>query len=82
MKIRSLFDPKKDIYRTIEKVITYAASQENRLKAEINEYEFTTSIEEQLRKLLELMKCWCPVFTDRGKARSPSISVWRSTVGL
>jgi hypothetical protein len=28
MTIRSLFDPSKDIYRTIEKVITYGASQE------------------------------------------------------
>ena len=30
MTIRSLFDPSKDIYRTIEKVITYGASQEGR----------------------------------------------------
>ena len=28
MNIRDLFDPSKDIYRTIEKVITYGASQE------------------------------------------------------
>ena len=27
MTIRSLFDPSKDIYRTIEKVITYGASR-------------------------------------------------------
>lgn len=53
--IRSLFDPSKDIYRTIEKVITYAASQENRLKAEISEYWVTQSIEEQFRKLLDRM---------------------------
>ena len=33
MTIRSLFDPSKDIYRTIEKVITYGASQEGRLAA-------------------------------------------------
>ena len=37
-KIRDLFDPAKNIYRTIEKVITYGASQETRLKAEITEY--------------------------------------------
>lgn len=37
MTIRSLFDPSKDIYRTIEKVITYGASQEGRLKAEITD---------------------------------------------
>jgi len=38
MSIRSLFDPSKDIYRTIEKVITYGAAQEDRLKSEIAEY--------------------------------------------
>ncbi|MGF1548842.1 MAG: BREX system P-loop protein BrxC, partial [Thiotrichales bacterium] len=56
MTIRSLFDPSKDIYRTIEKVITYAASQESRLKAEISEYVVTESIEEQFRKLLDRMQ--------------------------
>jgi hypothetical protein len=56
MTIRSLFDPTKDIYRNIEKVITYGASQEGRLKAEISEYVVTESIEEQFRKLLDRMQ--------------------------
>ncbi|BDV01246.1 hypothetical protein TDMWS_13310 [Thermodesulfomicrobium sp. WS] len=56
MTIRSLFDPSKDIYRTIEKVITYDASTESRLKAEISEYVVTESIEEQFRKLLDRMQ--------------------------
>ena len=56
MTIRSLFDPSKDIYRTIEKVITYGASQEGRLKAEISDYVVTDSIEEQFRKLLDRMQ--------------------------
>ena len=56
MTIRTLFDPSKDIYRTIEKVITYGASQENRLKSEISEYVVTESIEEQFRKLLDRMQ--------------------------
>jgi hypothetical protein len=56
MIIRSLFDPSKDIYRTIEKVITYGASQEGRLKTEISEYVVTESIEEQFRKLLDRMQ--------------------------
>lgn len=56
MSIRSLFDTNKDIYRTIEKVITYGASQEVRLKAEISEYVVTESIEEQFRKLLDRMQ--------------------------
>ena len=56
MTIRSLFDPSKDIYRTIEKVITYGTEQEARLKAEISEYVVTESIEEQFRKLLDRMQ--------------------------
>lgn len=54
--IRSLFDPAKDIYRTIEKVITYNVSQEARLKAEITEYVVTDSIENQLERLLTRMQ--------------------------
>lgn len=54
--IRSLFDPSKDIYRTIEKVITYGVSQDERLKAEISEYVVTESIEEQFQKLLDRMQ--------------------------
>ncbi|MCL4264723.1 MAG: BREX system P-loop protein BrxC [Anaerolineae bacterium] len=54
-QIRTLFDPAKDIYRTIEKVITYNASQEARLKAEVMEYIVTDSIEDQLERLLSRM---------------------------
>lgn len=56
MTIRSLFDTSKDISRNIEKVITYGASQEGRLKAEISEYVVTERIEEQFRKLLDRMQ--------------------------
>ena len=52
-QIRSLFDPDKGIHRSIEKVISYQASQEERLKAEIREYIVTESIERQLERLLE-----------------------------
>ncbi|GFH62752.1 MAG: BREX system P-loop protein [Candidatus Desulfovibrio kirbyi] len=55
-QIKELFDPAKDIYRTIEKVITYGASQEARLKAEITEYVATESIEEQFERLLTRMQ--------------------------
>jgi len=54
--IRKLFDPTKDINRTIEKVISYGAAQEGRLKSEISEYVVTESIEEQFRKLLDRMQ--------------------------
>ena len=53
MTIRTLFDSGKDIYRSIEKVITYGASQEERLKAEISEYVVTESIEDQIEDLLD-----------------------------
>jgi hypothetical protein len=56
MHIRELFDPSKDIHRAIEKVITYGASQENRLKSEISEYVVTDRIEDSFRKLLDNMQ--------------------------
>ena len=56
MNVRDLFDPSKDIQRTIEKVISYGSTEEGRLKAEISEYVVTASIEEQLRKLLDRMQ--------------------------
>src|SRR3989442_6514953 len=56
MHIKSLFDSSKDIYRTIEKVITYGVAQEHRLKTEIAEYVVTDSIEEQLERLLAGMQ--------------------------
>ncbi len=56
MEIKALFANDKDIYRTIEKVITYGVSQEQRLKAEISEYVVTESIEEQFEKLLSKMQ--------------------------
>ena len=56
MIIRTLFDSNKNIDRSIEKVITYGASQESRLKSEISEYVVTDSIEEQFRKLLNSMQ--------------------------
>jgi len=54
--IRNLFDPTKDIYRNIEKVITYRAAEEERLRAEIAEYIVTEHIEEQFLTLLDRMQ--------------------------
>ena len=56
MEIKTLFDPSKDIYRSIEKVIAYGVSQEERLKKEIREYVVTDSIDEQFNKLLLKMQ--------------------------
>jgi hypothetical protein len=76
MTIRSLFDPSKDIYRTIEKVITYGASQEGRLKAEISEYVVTESIEEQFRKLLDRMQL--AMETGGPNGNTSEVGVWVS----
>ena len=51
MKLKQLFDSKRGIDRTIEKVITYGASENNRLRAEVTEH-----IEEQFEKLLSKMQ--------------------------
>ncbi|MDB3898534.1 BREX system P-loop protein BrxC [Gammaproteobacteria bacterium] len=56
MQIRNLFDSQRDIERQIEKVISYGAAQEDRLKAEISEYVVTEKIESQLEKLLTDMQ--------------------------
>lgn len=56
MTIKTLFDPSKNIYRAIEKVITYNASQTERLATEIREYIATESIEDQFEDLLTKMQ--------------------------
>ena len=56
MLIGSLFDSSRDIRRPIEKVITYGATEEQRLRAEISEYVVTESIDEQMEKLLTKMQ--------------------------
>jgi hypothetical protein len=56
MNIKQLFDPSRDIYRSIEKVIAYGVSQEERLKKEVSEYVVTDSIDEQFNKLLLKMQ--------------------------
>ena len=56
MTIKQLFDPSKNIHRSIEKVITYGVSQEARLKSEISEYVVTDSIDQQFENLLLKME--------------------------
>lgn len=74
MTIKTLFDPSKDIYRTIEKVITYNAAQEARLRAEITEYVVTESIEEQFEKLLTRIQ----MALDMGPGAGNEVGVWVS----
>jgi hypothetical protein len=56
MDIKHLFDSSKDIYRAIEKIITYGAAQKHRLKAEIAEYVVTENLEDHLERLLSSMQ--------------------------
>jgi len=72
MTIKTLFDSARDIYRTIEKVITYNASQEARLRAEITEYVVTDSIDDQFEELLGKMQ----IAMDQG--RQNEVGVWVS----
>ena len=55
MRIKELFAANRDIYRSIEKVISYGADQEAKLKSEISEYIVTDAIEDELHDILEKM---------------------------
>lgn len=55
-QIKELFDPSKDIYRAIEKVITYGAAAEDRLQTEIGEYIVTENIDSDFEKLIGKMQ--------------------------
>lgn len=86
-KIADLFDPKRDIYRTIEKVITYNTSkkgyspaQERGLKSEISEYVVTESIESQFENLLKKMDNAMEIAKEsNGNSDVPNeIGVWVS----
>ena len=70
--IKDLFDAQKDIYRSIEKVITYGASQEDRLYAEISEYIVTDNIDADFEKLISKMQ----TAMDTGSGNE--IGVWVS----
>ena len=51
--IRELFTEHRKIDRRIEKVVDYAAEDEDRLADEIDEYEATNNVENNFRKFLE-----------------------------
>ena len=75
MQIEELFDSSRssrNIYRTIEKVITYAADQEERLKAEVSEYVVTDHMEEQFEELLSKMQL------AMGQGGQTEVGVWVS----
>ena len=54
-KIKELFDPSKDIYRRIEKVVTFGSLEEKHLKSEISEYVVTDRLKYNFEKILDAM---------------------------
>jgi hypothetical protein len=54
-KIKELFDPSKDIYRRIEKVVTFGSLEEKHLKSEISEYVVTDRLKFNFEKILDAM---------------------------
>jgi len=54
-KIKDLFDPSKDIYRSIEKVVTFGSLKTDHLKGEISEYVVTERLKQNFEKILDAM---------------------------
>jgi hypothetical protein len=54
-KIKDLFDPSKDIYRSIEKVVTFGSLKPESLKREISEYVVTERLRNNFEKILDAM---------------------------
>jgi len=52
--IRSLFSAHRPIDRPIEKVIDYYAADDQRLQAEVEEYEVTANVEQNFRRFLDV----------------------------
>jgi hypothetical protein len=71
-QIRSLFSTARRIDRPIEKVIDYYAADEDRLLAEVEEYEITDNVEDCFRRFLDVY--------DEGvrNGRVTEIGVWVS----
>ena len=53
--MRSLFSTRRPIDRPIEKVIDYYATDDTRLLAEVEEYEVTANVEQNLRRFLDVV---------------------------
>jgi hypothetical protein len=53
--IKELFDPSKDIFRSIEKVVTFGSLKTDHLKSEISEYVVTERLKNNFEKILDAM---------------------------
>ena len=54
-KIKELFDPSKDIFKPIEKVVTFGSMHTDNLKNEISEYVVTENLKQNFEKILDKM---------------------------
>ena len=54
-QIKETFDTSKDIFRTIEKVITFDNQDEKDLKREVSEYVVTDKLRNNFQKLLDAL---------------------------
>jgi len=70
-KIKELFDPSKNIYRSIEKVVTFGSLKSEHLKGEISEYVVTDRLKKNFEKILDAM--YAGMQTD-----SHEIGIWIS----
>jgi len=70
-KIKELFDPSKDIYRSIEKVVTFGSMEPDALKREISEYVVTDKLRNNFDKILDSM-------TVGMESESHEIGIWVS----
>lgn len=70
-KIKDLFDPSKDIYRSIEKVVTFGSVEPAALKREITEYVVTDKLRNSFDKVLDSMSAGM-------ESESHEIGIWVS----
>ena len=54
-KIKSLFGKDKDIYRGIEKVVTFGSASDSNLKKEVSEYVVTERLRDNFEKILDAL---------------------------
>ena len=69
--IKHTFDSKRDIFRTIEKVITFDNREEDALKREVTEYVVTEKLKESFRNLFDRL-------IDGMEADSHEVGIWVS----
>ena len=71
IKIKDLFDPSKDIYRSIERVVTFGSVEPAALKREITEYVVTDKLRDSFDKVLDSMSAGM-------ESKSHEIGIWVS----